>query len=252
MIEARKHPLLNWFVYNVIVRPSFRGGFSRVNARFADTTHVDPDIPLIWYANHSTWWDGFYCMMINETRLRRGVYAMIEEAQVARYGFFRWAGGFSVNRQDARSAVTSLNYAVRKLTEAPNRMLMIFPQGEILGNDRRPLRFFSGIGHIVKGVIKTSGRCALMPCALRYEFIGEQKPEAFASHGEPLIVDSSVDPKSLAATMELALTQELDMLRDDVTHYRFERFSQLMSGGASINRLWDRITGRNQIRQVGR
>jgi chlorobactene lauroyltransferase len=252
VIEARKHPLLNWLFYNVIVRPAFRSGFSRVNARFASTSVVDPAIPLIWYANHSTWWDGFFCMMINEARLRRQAYAMIEEAQIARYGFFRWAGGFSVNRQDARSAVNSLNYAVRMLTAATNRMLMIFPQGEILGNELRPLRFFSGIGHIVKGAIKASGRCALLPCALRYEFVGEQKPEAFASHGEPLIVDSSVDPKSLTATMELALTKELDALRDDVAHYRFDRFSHLLSGGVSINRLWDRISGRDQIDQVGR
>ena len=52
--------------------------------------------------------------------------------------------------------------------------------------------------------------------------------------------------------MQAALTQELDQLREDVVAYRFESFKPLVSGGWSINRLWDAVRGKGQIKQVGR
>lgn len=248
MLQAQKHPLLNQIVYRGLVLPALRGHFDHIALRQATPEAIDA--PLVLCVNHSAWWDGYLCMLLNEVVLHRNAYVMIEEAQLQRYQFMRWAGGFSVNRSDVRSATATLAYAARVLSEDRRAMVIIFPQGEILGNDVRPLRFFSGVGHIARHVVRAAGRCALLPCALRYEFIGEQKPAAFIHTGAPLLLDTDGAARAVAAQAADALTRDLDALRDDVTHYRFADFTPLLTGGYSINRLWDAVRGRKQIRRV--
>ncbi len=248
MIEARKNPLLSRLVYALLVRPSLRGAFNRVRMRRGAPL---PDAPVIWCANHSSWWDGYLVMAANELRFKRDAYVMVEAAQIARYGFFRWVGGFSVDRGDARSALDSLRYSADLLGAGTGRALLIFPQGTIAANDARPLSFFAGIGHIARNTARKTGVCAMVPLALRYEFIGEQKPEAFISAGPPMLVEASAQPKSVAAEAEAALTRELDQLRADVAAYRFDSFDDVLTGMPSINRIWDRMRGKAQIRRVG-
>jgi 1-acyl-sn-glycerol-3-phosphate acyltransferase len=254
MIEAKRNPLLNRWVYRLLFKSGLRGAFNRVNIRGANLHPTDPMLPVIWYGNHSAWWDGHVPFALNEEVWRREAYVVVEDTQLSRYQFFRWIGGFSLNRKNARSAVESLSYAARVLTEAPNRSLLIFPQGEILSNDIRPLVFYNGVGHIVKNVLKRASAIALVPIAIRYEFIGEQKPEVFASVVDPIICasDEMADAKQITARMQTALTRELDQLRDDVIHYRLDSFTTLLSGAWSVNRLWDALRGRKQIKDVGR
>lgn len=249
MLPAKKSPFWNKVIYATLMKPALHGAFHAV--RFQQVQPWPAEMPVIIYGNHSSWWDAHVPMTANEERWRRDGYVMVEDKQLARYGFFRYAGAFSVNRNDGRSAMQSLAYAVERLTEAPNRMLLIFPQGEILANDARPLKFFAGMGHIVKRVAQ-AGAVALVPFALRYEFIGEQKPEAFMRVGAPAVVSGQVDAKAITAQMEAALTNELDRLRDDVIAYRLDGFETLVAGVWSINRVWDAVRGKRQIKEVGR
>jgi hypothetical protein len=249
-LPARRSEPLNALIDRLLVRPALRSAFARVSHRSMPLP--GPEVPVIWYGNHSSWWDGYVPFAMNRLVWKREAYVMIEHTQLSRYGFFRWAGGFSVDRSNARSAVQSINYASKLLATAKNRALLIYPQGEILANDTRPLRFFSGVGHIVKSVVQAHGACALVPLALRYEFIGEQKPEAFVSSGTPRLLESITDLKQLTEDMEAALTAELDALRADITAYRMHSFTPVLRGGASINRVFDAVLRRGQIRDVGR
>jgi hypothetical protein len=110
-----------------------------------------------------------------------------------------------------------------------------------------------GTGYIVKKVVARGASCWLYPMALRYEFIGEQKPDAFMSLGPALRFEAGarVEAKHVTELMERALTAELDALRDDVVAYRLSGFEFLVRGAPSINRLWDFVRGRGQIREVG-
>jgi 1-acyl-sn-glycerol-3-phosphate acyltransferase len=248
MLPAKKNPFWNKVIYSVLMKPALRGSFHATRIRQAQP--FPAGMPVIVFGNHSAWWDAHVPMAANEQRWHRDGYVMVEDTQLSRYGFFRYAGAFSVNRHDGRSAMHSVAYAVQKLTEAPNRMLLIFPQGEILANDVRPLKFFAGMGHIVKKVAQ-AGPVALIPFALRYEFVGEQKPDAFISVGAPAVAAAPVDAKAITAQMEAALTQELDSLREDVTAYRFNGFDTLVAGAWGINRIWDAVRGKKQIKEVG-
>ncbi|MCS6848567.1 MAG: lysophospholipid acyltransferase family protein [Anaerolineae bacterium] len=261
MITARKHPLLNWLIYFFLVKAQLRSSFHRIYLRQAAPPPGPGSPPLIMFGNHSAWWDAHLAMALNEECWHTDGYVMVEDIQLARYGFFRWCGAFSVNRRDPRSAVESMNYAISLLTEAPRRSagpraLLIFPQGEIRANDVRPLVFYQGAGRIASKTAQRAGACVLYPIALRYEFIGEQKPDAFISVGQPIVVRrengaGAMDPRQITARMEQALTEELDRLHDDVVAYRLNSFTPLIQGARSINRVWDAVRGKEQIREVG-
>jgi 1-acyl-sn-glycerol-3-phosphate acyltransferase len=261
VIRARKHPLLNRLIYTCLIKAQLRSAFHRVYLRQAAPPPGPDSSPLIMFGNHSAWWDAHLVMALNEECWHTDGYVMVEDIQLARYSFFRWCGAFSVNRRDPRSAVESMNYAIRLLTEAPHhgagpRALLIFPQGEIRANDVRPLAFYQGVGRIASKTALQAGACALYPIALRYEFIGEQKPDAFISVAQPFVVRkeegaSMLDPRQITARMEQALTEELDRLRDDIVAYHLASFTPLIQGAWSINRIWDAVRGKAQIREVG-
>ncbi len=253
MLTARKNRLLNRLIYHALIASGLRLSFHCVWLREAAPTPTADPRPMVLFGNHSAWWDAHLAMALNERRWRKDGYVMVEDTQLSRYQFFRACGAFSVNRADPRSAMRSIAYAVDVLCGAPNRLLLIFPQGEIRANDVRPLRFQHGAAHIARRVAQRGGVCLLYPMALRYEFIGEQKPDAFISVGDPLEVRSDDPPSAdvLNARMEAALTETLDALRDDVVAYRFGSFQPLLHGLSSINRLWDAVRGKQQIRRVG-
>ena len=254
MIHAQKNPLLNKLIYAALIKNGLRSSFFRVNLRQAAPPPAPNSPPVLLFCNHSAWWDGHLSMAVNEERWKRDAYVMVEHKQLVRYQFFRAVGAYSVNRQDARSAIQTLNYCIELMTRLPNIMMLIAPQGEILANDMRPLNFFNGVGRVVKEVAAQVGACVAYPIALRYEFIGEQKPEAFISVGAPLLWQQAdaASAKDITTRMQAALTQELDGLRADVAAYKLDGFEVLVSGAWSINRWWDALRGKQQIHEVGR
>ena len=169
--------------------------------------------PQIIYVNHSSWWDGLVAFEIFAL-FNSDSFVMMEEKQLKNLPLFRRLGAFSVVRESPRQAVESINYAVELLRENPQRTIWIFPQGEILPNDVRPLHFYHGLARIVEKV----GGCTVVPCAIRYEFSGNFKPEIFVKIGAPATFkkDGNYKSKSLTAQFENNLTAALDDLKQDV------------------------------------
>jgi 1-acyl-sn-glycerol-3-phosphate acyltransferase len=247
MLAARKSSFLNALLYRVLMLSAVQGAFHSVYVRQASPPPPANDRVLL-YANHCSWWDGHMAMILNECLWHRDAHIMVEDTQLERYQFFRYLGAFSVNRQSPRAAALSLRYAGELLKAAPNRLLLIFPQGQIQANDVRPLRFFTGVGHIAHN----AASCLAYPLALRLEFIGEQKPEAFLSIGQPLAVETPAPPaKELTHRMQTALEAELDQLRADIIAREFSTFTPLVKGAWSINRVWDAVRGKPQIKPLG-
>lgn len=249
MIPARKFPLGKRLVWELIDR-SLRKYFDRVYFRIrGEITDEHRTLPMIICANHTSWWDGYVAALV-ERLLHIDGYLMVEEAQLSRYFFFTWIGCFSVNRQDARSALQSLQYAIKLLKERPGRMVWLFPQGEIFSNDRRPLVFFTGAAYIARATCPAH----LYPLAIRIEFLAEQRPALFISLGKPMLVspEEAKEPgflKSYTRRLEECVTAELDQLRDDVIAGDYTSFTQVMEGKASTNRIFDRLLLRKQLKR---
>lgn len=139
---------------------------------------------------------------------------MMEEKQLQNLPLFRKLGAFSIVREKPREALKSVNYSVKLLKAKPQQTVWIFPQGEILPNNARPLKFFNGISHIVNKV----ENCAVISLAMSFEFLGNFKPEILVKISEANIYSSenSFAAKHLTDIFAEQLTETLDKLKKDV------------------------------------
>lgn len=255
VIEAKKTPWGEWVILRMLVRPALRRMFSPVWMAVDPATVTalcDPPPaarpPLIWASTHPSWWDGYLGWLVNWRLGNREGYLMMDAAYLPRYRFFTWGGVFGVDRQDPRAALDSVNYIARLLGEAPNRALWMFPQGEITPPDRRPLRLYGGVTHILRRVPAAT----VVPVAWRPVFREEQRPEVLIRVGTPLAYTADRVPPSRELTARLtdqltALDDAVhaDLVANDLTGYR-----PILRGGKGINRHWDDL--REGARRVWR
>lgn len=183
------------------------------------------EIPFIIYANHSSWWDGLAAFEISR-KVGLDSFVMMEEKQLEKLFLFRKLGAFSVVREKPRKAVESINYAADLLNKNPKRALWIFPQGEILPNDARPLIFFNGITRIIEKI----GKVYAVPIAMRFEFLGEFKPQIFIRIGQPEFVETKhiSKTKELKNKFENCLTAVLDKLKSDIINKNLSDYTNLI------------------------
>jgi 1-acyl-sn-glycerol-3-phosphate acyltransferase len=160
--------------------------------RYLAGVHVQGDLtaltkdnkPTLYFANHTSGWDGMLAGYLSHTYLHQDPFVMAAENAIGTKEI--WDGTFSVNRNDHFSATKSLRYSVQLLQEVPRCALWIFPQGIILPFYKRPLSFQKGIAVIVSQVKEVR----LVPVAFYYTVIMHRKPEAFVSFGEPIDVSA--------------------------------------------------------------
>ncbi|MBA2340785.1 MAG: 1-acyl-sn-glycerol-3-phosphate acyltransferase [Pyrinomonadaceae bacterium] len=224
MITARKS---RWFekafeIYNRnLLARRFRG------LRVAGLHHLMKEracVPLVLYANHSSWWDGLVAFAISRY-CKLDAYAMMEERQLREYPFHRKIGAFSVVREKPREALRSIHYA-SELLRNTNRAVWIFPQGETQPNDARPLRLYTGAARI----IERTGNLLAVPVAIRYEFLDDFKPEIFTRAGEPELIEGHrTHAKKLTVHFQTSLTRTLDHIRSDVLASNLSDYKEIIA-----------------------
>jgi 1-acyl-sn-glycerol-3-phosphate acyltransferase len=236
-IRARHSRAGDALIYWALVRSAIWSHFARVWLRVEGPIPTPADGPLIFYLNHPSWWDGYMAHVLSRMVLgnRFQAFLMMDERELRRYRFFTWSGAFSLNRQDARSALGSVAYISRQLAARPDRALAIFPQGVITPNDRRPLRMFAGMAHVAQ----RAGGATLWPVALRYEFRGQQRPEAFIRAGPAHYAPANSDTRALTAEAGARLTAACDALRDDVNGEQLGTYRVLLRGRPGPDELFD-------------
>lgn len=227
MLPARKSA---WFerVFAVYNRNLLGRRFEGLRAAGLAALRERPrDLPLVLYANHSSWWDGLAAFQVGRA-CGLDHYVMMEEDQLRAYTLFRRLGAFSVVREDAREAARSVRYAAG-LLRGTDRALWIFPQGRIVPNDARPLELFGGAA----AVVRRAGGAYAAPVAFRYEFLHGFRPEAFARVGpvERAVAGSDSDQKHQTRQFAEALTRAVEALRADVLAEKFEGYEELVAPG---------------------
>jgi len=225
MLEAKKSKLFEkiFYVYN---HNLLKRRFHSLNIRGSENFSTkDPNFPLLIYANHSSWWDGLVIFEILQMFAFEN-YFMMEEKQLKNLPLFRKLGAFSVIRENPRESLKSINYAVKKLKENPKTAVVIFPQGEILPNDLRPIKFFNGVSKI----IEKSEKCYYVSIAVRYEFLNYFKPEIFVNIGSVKKIENNgnYEYKKLTNELELELTRDLDKLKERFVSNKLNDFENLL------------------------
>jgi 1-acyl-sn-glycerol-3-phosphate acyltransferase len=241
--RANKNALGDRLVQTMLIKPGLKRAFGGVYAYVDPATlavRKDASCPILLCMTHSGWYDGYLAFLLNQRIFHRDGYLMMEEVNLARYFFFTWAGVFGVDRDNVRSALASIDYISGVLSEGSGKMLCMFPQGAMRHPDLRPLKLYGGVATIARRL----GRCAIVPAAIRYDFLMDQAPDAFLRLGPPIMVDvqrSPVNAKELTNTLTQALTAAADRLHAGVSAYDHAQYHRLMSGRGSINKVWDEV-----------
>lgn len=225
MLEARKNSRAEK-VLEIYFRNLVRRRFAALHASNIETIEKrERAAPVIFYSNHSSWWDGVFAFVLWRA-LGIDCFVMMEEKHLAGLPIFRRAGAFSVVREKPREAARSVAYAARLLKEKQNRAVWLFPQGEILPNDVRPLKFFQGVTRIVE----KTGNCVIVPAAMRLEFLGDFKPEAFVKFGTPetLNFERKTKRKDLTEHFAVRLTRALDEIKDEIVNREIQNYRRIV------------------------
>ncbi|MBE0644285.1 MAG: lysophospholipid acyltransferase family protein [Bacteroidetes bacterium] len=242
MIPAEKSPLVERVMTAYFTR-RLRHRFAAVHLKGAENVPVDGGgVPVVLYANHPGWWDAVLPLVLSRKHFRHDAYAMMEEEQVARYGFFRKVGCFSVVRENPRAAMRSLQYAA-DLLRGSSRALWVFPQGVLTSAEKRPLRFYTGTARLLRDI----GEVIAIPVAFRYEFVEDELPEAFIACGSPWHIRDGerVDIRLTTGIMEQLLNHEMLVQREDVMERDLSSYTTILTGKQSINQWWDGVRGKN-------
>jgi len=225
MLEANKSILFEK-IFSIYNRNLLKRSFYSIQVSGLDCLFKkDVNIPLIIYCNHSSWWDGLVAFQISiETALDS--FVMMEEKQLKQLFLFRKLGAFSVVREKPSEAFKSVIYAAKLLKENSNRTLWIFPQGEILPNDLRPIRFFNGLAKIIEKV----GNCLVTSLSMRYEFLCEFKPQIFVKIEEPwmIYVNEDLNSKKLSEKLAERLTNNLDQLKNEIINQSLSDYKSIL------------------------
>lgn len=194
-------------------------------------------LPVVYAANHVSWWDGLVLFQLTERLTQSDPYILMDEKGLREYPFFRRLGAFSVNRDQPRDTLASLAYAETKLRAG--HPLWIFPQSAITPPDR-PIEALGGIGHLLRRL----GPAELRPVTLHYALGDHQKPAATVMAGEPIRRDWSELSRDEAAALVAGLLQrQLEVHRRELTDRPLPdggRFRLALRGGRSTS---DRYRG---------
>jgi 1-acyl-sn-glycerol-3-phosphate acyltransferase len=211
--------------------------FARVRL-WGDPTlvQVPRHLPLLFVLTHASWWDVLVGYYLARSLARVESYAAMDELQLRRYRILTRVGVYSVDRFSAGGTRAFLRYTIGLLSGP--RAVWLTPQGEIVSNWRRPVRFQTGVGHLVRRLPEV----AVVPVAIHYEFLEEPRPEIFVKFGPPRIF-RGVRARSSEIThaLERDLERELDAVQSALLEHDVRPFSVLLDGAASTSAVYDRV-----------
>lgn len=183
MIRAQHRPWAD-LIFQPYLTWMFKRNFHEI--RLLGTRPEIPNpLPLLLLPNHSTWWDGFFVYLLNKRVFHRTAYLMMLEAQLTQYKFFAKIGAYSIEPENPRGVIESLEYTLELLSRERG-LVVIFPQGELLPWHTRPLGYKRGVEWILR---KHGKPVTLLPLAIRTEFLGEKRPSVFFLFGDAYAFD---------------------------------------------------------------
>jgi chlorobactene lauroyltransferase len=240
MLKVRRSQLYTlWFGW--YSRRQFRRYFNSVRVFMqSGVQEMDLRTPVIFYANHAYWWDGFWSPLCTEKFFHQRLHIIIAFQQLRKHRFFTRIGAFSLDRSRPKSWPATLCYAAELLTDDNElqNALWIFPQGKIEHVDTRPLVFFKGAASIVSRLLEKIPQVYVVSIVSRIEYLEEQKPELFLSFREPRLVSRKeyAGANDLNAYMQKMTESHLDELSEKIRNRKLDDAVTLVKGSASVNR----------------
>lgn len=170
---------------------------------------IERDKSTLYICNHHYWWDGLTPLILNEFIFYQKARAVMEDKQMREFPFFSKIGAFSINRNNPKSALSSLKYGADWL-KTPNTCLFLYPEGKFsLPHD--PIHIESGITKLLEWVPD----CQLVNISMYISYQKTDKPDFFIDiSGE--ITHPSYDSKSqIIKELNTIMNTNLNKLKVD-------------------------------------
>lgn len=166
-----------------------------------------PECKTLYFLNHHSWWDGLIPFLLNEFRFNQRARALMEEKQMRQYPFFRKIGAFSIDRDNRRSAITSLRYAVQSF-QRPQASLFLYPEGTITPVGSM-MNFEGGLAWLYQKLPDVD----FVPVAIHLHTIRHDKPELNLHVGRPVRLDTGLSNEACTRHFEQLMDSMLVELR---------------------------------------
>ena len=150
---------------------------------------------------------------------------MVEELN--RFPLLRRSGAFSVNKKSPQASMDALKYSIEQVGN-PKSILYLFPQGIIKPPNARPIEFRSGLAYIAEKAAKKYGKVALMPIAVNYFFLRDNRPEVLIEMGELIELEAGkVDRKEFTQYLGDTLEKLCDKQMYEISQAKFAGYRTL-------------------------
>ncbi|WOI57743.1 lysophospholipid acyltransferase family protein [Palleronia sp. LCG004] len=218
-----------------IMRRQMRQGFRAVRLARPGLPDLPGDRPLLVYANHPSWWDpAFFILLAAEIFTDRESYGVIEAPMLEKYRFMRRIGLFGVERDPRRGGAQFLRTGERLMAD-PARMLWVTAQGGFADPRLRPPELQGGVARLMARCPET----VALPLAVEYPFWSEKRPEALALFGTPVTHDGTEPPEALNGRLSAALDTAMGDLADRATARDPAAFTRLLAGRSGVGGIYD-------------
>lgn len=162
-----------WFV-NWLIERDLRRHFRAVYVR---GTAPDTTVPIVLFANHHYWWDGYLGYWLIRSWRRRMVVWM---ESYRRFPPFGAVGALPFPSNDPIARARTIKRTMQILSTEP-AVLLLFPEGELHGDTERLLPFQRSL-HWLSCRLP---QAMLLPLAVHIEPSYHQYPRAYLCVGEP-------------------------------------------------------------------
>jgi len=193
----------------------------------------DPSCPVILFANHHYWWDGYLGYWLIRAWGRRMVVWM---ESYRRFPPFGAIGALPFPPDDPMARARTVKRSVQALRTEPATALLLFPEGTLHGDTERLLPFLRSLHWLACRV----PQAMLLPLAIHIEPSYHQYPRAYLSVGAPFQSASTDETAWLAeaaGAVETLLRQTRADARAALTddEHAAQGFQVLLQGTRSIH-----------------
>lgn len=107
--------------------------------------------PLLVLANHTSWWDGFWAMHLNNQVLKKEFYVLMLEDELAKRKFFSKVGAYSIH--PGKASIKDSLVFTQKLLQKTENMVLFFPEGTFSPASQHLKKFNKGLSFLYRDAV---------------------------------------------------------------------------------------------------
>ena len=186
-----------------------------------------PEGPLVVYANHHSFYDGYLLWLLVRHRLGRPLVIWMEEWD--RAPLFGPIGALPFPAEDARQRTTTIRETARRLAADPRTVLLLFPEGDLRPPDQGLGSFRADLDRLARVLPET---VCWQPLAMHLTWWGDDRPTALLTTPPAHDMPDGQEIERLRSGLQSLQRTDPEVVQKDYAHL-------LLDGQPSVHERWD-------------